>query len=295
MQFITANHHSVDEHHHIECLQLGYLFVCMSKSNEWTGLQKTLFRVFGSEAPEGGYSGVAHLIYDKGQEDFADELKRCGYAVEEREFFLPIDEDTFNVLDLACYKAAQGEIFVFKDLAVRNNGDELEMFYKTRMTLSDITAHWALEDDLDESTLAYKHKVPKDPIGTLAMKVEHLSFQSWDNLFRCPGETIDSEERLQMISDCYAHLANGGNLGDFLGQVEENLQAIIDMYSTDELADYSEENRIYYEHQVEQAKSFLKCASELSDESKGRAVSCGDAAIYPENEHPSFRLELGGM
>lgn len=244
-QFIKADLHARNEHQHVECLRLKNLFVCMDKTN---------------------HLDAAHLVYD--QDGFVDEIKRCGHTVVESELTLPLDEPTFNPLELACYETDQGVFFVFKDLAVWNNGYGLEVFCKAGMTLPDITEHWKLEDALDESALSYEYRVPNDQIGALAIKTEHLQYESWDALYRNPGERLESEERLEALSECYALLAGGGDLDDFIKQVEEDMREIIDLYSEEELASYSENRRSYCESLVEQAKDLLKSAYELRDESK---------------------------
>ena len=187
---------------------------------------------------------------------------------------------------------------MFKDLAVWNTGDGLEVFCKANMTLSDLTAHWKLEGALEESSLSNEYQVPNDHIGDLAIRTERLQYESWDALYRAPGEILEGEERLESLSDCYAHLAGGDDLSDFMGQVEESVQAIIVMYSEETLADYTDENRRYYKNLAVQAKNYLKTAHELLDESKRLAAeikAVGGTAYGAEHKNFAQGMTMGGI
>ena len=186
----------------LECLQLGNLYVCADKTSE-----------------------IGHLVYR--QEDWCGELRHNGFKVRELEIAVDIDGSTFNELDLKHYEIDGCDIYLFPGIAVKT-GDTLEILCQKDVTIHDAVQKWEIQAEPEDFIPTVEYSIPQDERGSLAVEIENLNFGIWDSFFRCPGETVDDEERLENIAVYYRELSDGKSAGELIGCAIQGLQEMLE-------------------------------------------------------------------
>lgn len=241
-RYINASLTTREGRSEIECIQLNTLMVCIDK-----------------------IKGNAHLVYN--ESGFADELKRMGYEVIERDVTLATDETSFNELKMVHYELQNCTLYIFNNLAVKADESGLETFCKERITVMDVIKRWNLKREWQEDCLMAEYNIPKNEIGRLAVKVEQLQFDGWDMCYRAPGEIVSAEERLENIDLFYSTLSGGGNIGDDIADIKTALYEHCEHYE-EYLKAGKEEDKGFYENQIKNAKKLIQTTDILLDETK---------------------------
>ena len=224
----------------LECLQLGNLYVCADKTSE-----------------------IGHLVYR--QEEWCGELRHNGFKVRELEIAVDIDESTFNELDLKHYEIDGCDIYLFPGLAVKT-GDTLEILCQKDVTIHDAVQKWEIQAEPEDFIPTVEYSIPQDERGSLAVEIENLNFGIWDSFFRCQGETVDDEERLENIAVYYRELSDGKSAGELIGCAIQGLQEMLEEYNGKLHSSGEKDYQDYYISQIESCGVFMETVKRLLGE-----------------------------
>lgn len=227
-----------------------------------------------------------YLLYD--MPHLAEELQKDGYTVQKSEFTLPIEEASFNELDLSYYDGDYFELFIFNGLAVKAGAGPMEVFCEEDMTLEDIIDHWHIdEDDVDESKIEVICKIPRDRLSDLAIRVDRMEYAVWEYYEKLPGETIEAEDRLDNISFLCKCLGNGRDQNDLLDNAKEMVQSCISEFA--ELLQESDGKNAYYQKSIGELNELLVTIEELRNECNDIAA---ELAAGPSESEASPHIKM---
>lgn len=220
----------------IICLRLKSLYVCVEMQQH-----------------------VPHLLYGFAEE-WPAELKRKGYTVTETKVDIPILEEELNELSFTCHANGHIAVYLFGGLAVKADGWEgLDFFCKAEPTIADAKEHWG-ESIPDETDGEWILSVPNDALGALAVKLEQISYDCWDQVMRAPGEIMTVDARLDNLKNAYEMLGPGPTLLDVLmqyrvlmeGDISE-LKCVLEDYPAEK-----ESDRGFYKQRIETDRELLE-------------------------------------
>ena len=213
-----------------ECLEIGSLTICRETTDK-----------------------RLHLLY---QQDISALLEHGEYETQVEELDIPALDENFSELQCDVYYGPSCEIYLFDGLAVKANLDGIEYFEQSKLKPEDLERIWGgLSIDWKEPY--QRIRVPAGQAGRLAIQIEQLQYEVWDTLYRAPGETTETEERLegvQMLCDAFRHPKS---IHQVLNTLKQTLVDELDELSSD-LDTMSPERRNYASGRIDDIRGLLE-------------------------------------